>query len=445
MKSIRDALFNPSFPVGHFLDPSEQEQLAAGLVYYEVIKMDNGRTLPLANGGNTDIYINIRESRKQAEAVSFLSDRYAMALKRLGVDCIADVPLAVSNLSGSIQERLGVPAITIREEAKKGRATQGVIIGDMQPGRIVGLYDDVMTDGESKVKPYYAIIQKGGTPYLVIMVDRQQGWKQKFAQLGINMPVWAGTDLHTIRRHLIQTFGLMQRCDPAIEATNPFVVALDGKPWDEVLPLLDEMRPSGPIFKVNDLLHDQSRNNIVRDVSVYGRTMIDFKGHDIPQTVFNTCRQYRENPPWAVTVHASGGEEMIRAAVKAFEGTPTKVLAVTVLTSMDSKTCEMIYNKTRSDEVKELAYLGHMTGCHGFVCSGEEVEELSKLYPGKEFLTPGTRSPGADTHDQKNVITHKEALDRGATKLVAGRQFTQAKHSMIEFKRVIREELGITI
>lgn len=445
MKSIRDALFNPDFPVGFFLDPSEQEQLTAGLVYYEVIKMDNARNLPLANGGNTDIYINIRESRKQAEAVSFLSDRYAMALKRLGVDCIADVPLAVSNLSGSIQERLGVPAITIREEAKKGRATQGVIIGDMQPGRIVGLYDDVMTDGESKIKPYYAIMQKGGTPYLVIMVDRQQGWKRKFAQLGINMPVWAGTDLHTIRRHLIQTFGLMQRCDPAIEEANPFVVALDGKSWEEVLPLLDEMRPSGPIFKINDLLHDQSRNNIVRDVSVYGRAMIDFKGHDIPTTVYNTCKQYRENPPWAVTVHASGGEEMVRAAVKAFEGTPTKVLAVTVFTSMDSKTCEMIYNKTRIDEVKELAYIGHLAGCHGFVCSGEEVEELSKLYPGKEFLTTGTRSPGADAHDQKNVITHKEALDRGATKLIAGRQFTQAKFSVIEFKRVMREELGITI
>ncbi len=446
-KDIRSALFNPEFPIGFFLDPSEQKQLAAALVYFETIKLDNGRNLPLAKGGTTDIYINIRESRKHAEMVKFLADRYAMAMKRLRVDRIADVPLAVSNLSGSIQERIGVPAITIREEAKKGRATQGVIIGAMKPGDIIGLYDDVVTDGESKVKPYFAIRQQGGTPYLVVMVDRQQGWRQKFAQLGIQLPIWAATDLHTIRGHMIDTFGLMQRCDPEMETKNPFILAADGKPWHEVLPLIDELRPGGFIIKVNDLLHDKSRNNIVKDISVYGRIMIDFKGHDIPQTVFNTCMQYRDekNPPWAVTVHASGGEEMIRAAVKAFEGTPTKVLAVTVLTSISDDGCEVIYHHTRPDQVKDLAYIGHLAGCHGFVCSGEEVAELSRLWQGKECVTPGTRSPGVNTDDQKNVVTHKEAIDRGATKLIAGRQFTKAKDPIAELKRVMTDELGIKL
>ncbi|KKU90219.1 MAG: hypothetical protein UY19_C0005G0022 [Candidatus Wolfebacteria bacterium GW2011_GWA2_47_9b] len=279
-KNIRNTLFNPEFPAGFFLDPSEQEQLVAGLVYYDMIKMDNSRRLPLANGGLTDIYINIRESRKFAEGVAFLSDRYAVALKRLGVNRIADVPLAVSNLSGSIQERLGIPAITIREEAKPGRATQGVIIGDMRPGEIIGMYDDVMTDGKSKIKPYYAITAKGGTPYLVIMVDRMQGWRQKFTELGINLPTWAGTDLHTVRRHLINTFGLMQRCEPEMEEKNPFIWALDGMDWDTALPLMDILRPTGAILKMNNLLHNQERSHIVRDVHTYGRTMIDFKGSD---------------------------------------------------------------------------------------------------------------------------------------------------------------------
>lgn len=444
-ENVRNAFLNPDFPVGFFLDPSEQKQLVAGLVYFEMLKLDNARMLPLAGGGKTDIYVSIRESRRYWEAIPWLADFYAMALKRLKVEIFADVPLAVSNLSGSIQERLRIPAITIREQEKKGRATSGVIIGDTRPGKLAGLYDDVITDGESKVMPYWALLAKSLLPYLVVMVDRQQGWKQNFAKKGIHMPVWAATDLHTVRGHVIDTFGLMRRCDPAMEENNPFILAADGKPWDEVLPLIDELRPGGFIIKVNDLLHDKTRNDIVKDISVYGRTMIDFKGHDIPETVYNTCRQYRneKNPPWAVTVHASGGVEMVRAAVRAFEGTPTKVLAVSVLTSMDQETCKTVYHRTRLTEVKDLAKIGHEAGCHGFVCSGNEVQGLKQRYSEKEFVIPGTRSPGAAAHDQKNVITHAEAIRLGATKLVAGRQFTKAISPIGELKRVITDELGI--
>ncbi|AKM78106.1 MAG: Orotidine 5'-phosphate decarboxylase [Candidatus Wolfebacteria bacterium GW2011_GWE1_48_7] len=442
-KNIRNTLFNPEFPAGFFLDPSEQEQLVAGLVYYDMIKMDNSRRLPLANGGLTDIYINIRESRKFAEGVAFLSDRYAVALKRLGVNRIADVPLAVSNLSGSIQERLGIPAITIREEAKPGRATQGVIIGDMRPGEIIGMYDDVMTDGKSKIKPYYAITAKGGTPYLVIMVDRMQGWRQKFTELGINLPTWAGTDLHTVRRHLINTFGLMQRCEPEMEEKNPFIWALDGMDWDTALPLMDILRPTGAILKMNNLLHNQERSHIVRDVHTYGRTMIDFKGSDTPDTIYNTCLEYRNDPPWAVTVHANASGESVRAAVRAFEGTPTKVLAITVLTSIDEQECDTIYHCNRNDEVATLATIGKNAGCHGFVCSGNEVRELASRYPGNEFVVPGTRSPGAAAGSQKNIVPHEDALASGATKLVAGSQFTKAADPVAEFNRVMTDELGI--
>ena len=443
-ENIKNALLFPKFPVNHFLDASEQERLVAGLVYYGLIKVDNNRGLPLKKGGFTDVYINIRDSRNNPEAVAFMADMFASAIKRLRVDCFADVPLAVSHLSSSITERTRIPAITIREQEKAGRATQGLIIGSMCSGDRVAIYDDVITDGASKIQPFRVITRHGGTPYLVVMVDRQQGWQQKFAELGITLPVWSGTDLHTVRHHLINTFGVMQRCDPEMKKRNPFVIALDGKPWGEVLPLLDVMRPSGAIFKINDMLHDQSRRGIIRDVGVYGEVMIDFKVHDTPTTVYNTCMQYRDHQPWAVTVHASGGEDMVRAAVKAFEGTPTKVLVVTVLTSIDPQTCEMIYHDTRPEEVTLLSSIGAAGGCHGFVCSGNEVQRLSAQYGNAmEYLVPGTRSPGADAHDQKNVVTHKEALDRGATHLVAGRQFLEAANPIAEMVRVMRQELGI--
>lgn len=444
-KKVEDALRNPNFPVDHFLDPSEQEQLVAALAYYDLLKLDNNRTLPLKSGGTTDIYINIRDARNQPGAIAFLADMYAMPIARVRPNRFADVPLAVTNLSGSIQERLGIPAVTIREQEKAGRATKGMIIGEVRKGDVVPIYDDVITSGGSAITPYNALSAIGAIPYLIVAVDRQQGWKKLFAKHGINMPVWAGTDLHTVRRHVIDTFGLMKRCDPVMEEKNPFILSLDGKPWDEILPIIDEVRPMGSILKINDLLHDQSRSHIVRDVGVYGKVMIDFKGHDIPETVYNTCRQYRESNPWAVTVHASGGADMIRAAVRAFEGTPTKVLAVTVPTSIDPETCEMIYHCDRPSEVMQLAQIGHEAGCDGFVCSGNEVNTLSHLYPREEFIVPGTRSPGAAEHDQKNVVTHIDACERGATKLIGGRQFMQAPDPVAELKRVMTEELGIVL
>jgi len=447
LTNLKEALYNPDFPVGHFLDPSEQKQLVAGLAYYGLLKLSNARDLPLKKGGFTDIYINIRDSRNNHEATAFLASLYAPAMTRLGVNRFADIPQAVSHLTGSIAERTRLPMITIREQAKEGRATKGLIIGDIKPSDRVAIFDDVITDGGSKAAPYFALSAMGIMPYLIVMVDRQQGWKQKFAQLGINMPVWSATDLHTVRRHVIDTFKLMRRCDPAMEAKNPFIVSLDGKPWEEILPLIDVLRPSGSIFKINDLLHDQHRTHIVRDIGVYGKVMVDFKGHDIPETVYNTCLRYREHPPWAVTVHASGNSEMVRAAMKAFTGTPTKVLAVTALTSLDDNACKTIYGNKRPRTVENLAAIASEDGgCHGFVCSGKkEVAALRATFPGRIFVTPGTRSPGAETHDQKNVVTHAEALKNGATHLVAGRQFLRAPDPAAELKRVMTEELGIAL
>lgn len=444
-ENVRNAFLNPDFPVGHFLDPSEQKQFVAGLIYFEMLKLDNTRMLPLASGGKTDVYANIRESRRHYEAIPWLADLYTMALKRLNVGVFADVPLAVSNLSGSIQERLRIPAITIREQEKKGRATAGVIIGDTKPGQIAGLYDDVITDGESKIMPYWALMAKALLPYLVVMVDREQGWRQNFANEGINMPVWAATDLHTVRRHVINTFGLMQRCDPVMEEKNPFIWALDGMDWETAQPLMDILRPTGAIFKANNLLHNQERSHIVRDIHTYGRSMLDIKASDTPDTVYNTCMEHRKDPPWAVTVHASGGIDMVAAARRAFMGTQTKVLAVTVLTSIDEATCETIYHRARLDEVMDLAEIGNNGGCDGFVCSGHEVAKLSKDYPHREFVVPGTRSPGEETHDQKNVVTHAQAMEWGATHLIAGRQFTKAKDPVAEFNRVTTNELGIKL
>jgi orotidine-5'-phosphate decarboxylase len=133
---------------------------------------------------------------------------------------------------------------------------------------------------------------------------------------------------------------------------------------------------------------------------------------------------------------------MVQAAVDTLKGTPTKVLAVTVLTSIKDG-CEEVYNRLPMDEVLALAAIANRAGAHGFVCSPEEVGELSKLYPGKEFVTPGLRSPGKEKHDQLRTDTPKGAKDNGATKFVMGRQIFEATDPVAEVMRILTEELEI--
>tara|TARA_Y100000310_G_scaffold329709_1_gene400056 strand:- start:6410 stop:7243 length:834 start_codon:yes stop_codon:yes gene_type:complete len=275
------------------------------------------------------------------------------------------------------------------------------------------------------------------------LADHQQGWQQKFAQEGIKLPVWAGMTLHDVRRCLIQNLGVMQRCTLEAEAKNPIIVALDGKSWEEILPTLDQLRTTGCILKVNDFAFANGFDNVLPDLSVYGRVMLDLKLHDIKNTIANTCKRIRVHKPWAVTVHASGSKAMMEEAVKTLEGTSTKVLAVTVLTSFDEATCEEVYVRKPWDQVMALARIAKEAGAHGLVCSPEEVKELKRIYPEMTFVVPGVRSPGAAKGDQKRVATPREARDDGADHLVMGRQVLGAEDPVKEVERVMTEELGI--
>jgi|GEM_PF-31739 len=423
----------------------ERIAVIQALLRFGLIKFDNARKLPLKSGGTTDIYVNLRNARNNPQAIEFLAEVYANALRRLGIDLFGEVPDSVSCFAGPIAIKLNKPYLTLREKAKEGRVAKADVIGEARPGQSVCIIDDVITDGASKLAPYLKCVAMGLIVLPnIVLVDRQQGWKKKFHELGIHAGIWPGMTLHDIRKYLI-TSGLMERCNPEVEKKNPIIVALDGKSWEEILPLIDQLRTSGCILKVNDLLFNQGISNLIADLQVYGRVMADLKCHDIKTTVENIIKHLLPNPPWAVTVHASGGEDMIRAAVKALEGTQTKVLAVTVLTSLDEKTCEEIYTRLPLAQVLQLAEIANRAGAHGFVCSPHEVAELKKLYPDKELVTPGVRSPGAEQNDQQRVDTPFNAIAHGSTKLVMGRQILGSNDPVAEVKRLLKEELGIEI
>lgn len=364
-------------------------------------------------------------------------------MRRLAPKRFIEVPDAVSCFAGVISVNTGIPYITVRETPKTGRVSKAKTVGAGKFGETAAILDDVITNGASKLVPYAEALAMGLKLLpLIVLVDRQQGWKQDFAKLGINLSVWAGMNLHDIRKYLISN-GIMARCDKELEEKNPIIVALDGKNWETILPLIDQLRTSGCILKVNDLLFNEGMKKLIPDLQVYGRVMADLKAHDIPNTVENIVRHILPNPTWAVTVHASGGEKMIKAAVNILSGTKTMVLAVTVLTSIDEKNGKEIYSRLPFDQVKRLAKIAYRAGAHGLVCSPEESGYLKGNFPEMKIVTPGVRSPGADKGDQERVNTPAAARENGSDFQVMGRQILGAPDPVAEVKRVLSEELKI--
>ena len=433
-----------------WLTRGEQEEVVETLIGFNngLIKWDNNRNLPLKSGGKTDIYINLRDGRDNPKANRYLAKLYANPLRRLGVHRFAEIPEAVSGIASMLAEELDTGYLTVREQSKAGRVSDATITGSApRSGEQFALIDDVITTGLSKDVPYRTLVSLlRYAPPMVVLVDREQGWRKKFTENGIESEVWAGMTLHDVRRVLIGK-GYMQLCDPATEAKNPVIVGLDGKPWRDILPIIDQMRLSGSILKVNDLVFDEGIKRLLPELRVYARRlMIDLKCHDVASTVENTCKHLRKHQPWAVTVHASGHRDMIFAAVKALEGTPTIVLGVTVLTSLGEDGCTEVYHTRPLGQVLNLAKIAVESGARGLVCSGEEVGELRKLYPDIVLVVPGVRSPDAEVGIQKRVVTPAEAMKSGATHIVMASQLLKAKEGpVVELSRVMKEELGIAV
>ena len=153
---------------------------------------------------------------------------------------------------------------------------------------------------------------------------------------------------------------------------------------------------------------------------------LDVKLHDIPNTVAKAVEALRPLSPAVLTVHAAGGRAMLEAA-KAAAGTDTRVVAVTVLTSLGAGDLgETGVGDSPAAQVDRLAALARSAGLDGIVCSGAEVEAASRTWPDGFFVVPGVRPEGSAIGDQKRVVTPRGALDAGASILVIGRPITSA-------------------
>jgi len=154
---------------------------------------------------------------------------------------------------------------------------------------------------------------------------------------------------------------------------------------------------------------------------------LDLKLHDIPNTVAKAVQALRSLEPAILTVHAAGGRAMLENA-KAAASPKTKVIAVTVLTSLDEKDLAAAGVKgSAAEQVARLAALAQSAGLDGIVCSGEEIGAARKAWPDGFLVVPGVRPKGSGVADQKRIVTPRGAIDDGASILVIGRPITDAE------------------
>jgi orotidine-5'-phosphate decarboxylase len=208
---------------------------------------------------------------------------------------------------------------------------------------------------------------------------------------------------------------------------KPIFVAIDTPDLDRAVELANAVREYAGGVKLGlEFFSARGPAGIERIAELGLPIFLDLKLHDIPNTVGKTVEALAPLRPAVLTVHAAGGRLML-AAAKAAAPAETKVVAVTVLTSLDqSDLMAAGISGTPQDQVRRLAKLAQEARVDGIVCSGAEVASAREAWPSGFFVVPGVRPAGADIADQKRVVTPEKALDDGGSILVIGRPITGA-------------------
>jgi orotidine-5'-phosphate decarboxylase len=230
---------------------------------------------------------------------------------------------------------------------------------------------------------------------------------------------------------------------PEVLPVTP-IVALDVPTATEAFGLIEQLGGHCRFYKVGNELFTAEGPNFVRELVARGLDVfLDLKFHDIPNTVAGGVRNAAALGARLVTVHASGGVQMLSAAVGA-AGPTCGVLAVTVLTSLSAVDLSSAWGR-RDDvdlptEVERLANKAVTAGAHGVVCSGREAARINERFgAGLAVLVPGVRAAGASTQDQARVVTPRQAAQAGARYIVVGRMVTAAPDRRVAFEALLAE------
>lgn len=222
---------------------------------------------------------------------------------------------------------------------------------------------------------------------------------------------------------------------------NRLIAALDTPTRADADALVERLGGVPSWIKIGLELFCAEGPSIVADHAKAGRSvMLDLKLHDIPETVARATARVASLGAGLLTVHTSGGPAMLKAAVAA-AGASMKVLAVTVLTSLDESDLAAVgATGPLPDLVAKRAQLAVAAGCGGVVASPQEAEAIRRVVP-KDFLivTPGIRPAGGDHGDQKRVMTPAAARAAGADMIVVGRPLRDAKDPAAAARAIVNE------
>jgi orotidine-5'-phosphate decarboxylase len=221
------------------------------------------------------------------------------------------------------------------------------------------------------------------------------------------------------------------------------IIALDVPTRADAESLLDRLGPDADFVKVGLQLFTAEGPDVVRAMQARGcRVFLDLKLHDIPNTVAHAVRSAARLGVDLLTVHASGGGAMLRAAADARDG-GLELLGVTVLTSLSARELAQAWGRdalSAEDEVARLARTAEAAGLDGVVASVAELPVIRRATgEGFRVLTPGIRLAGDDAGDQSRVATPAEAARLGADYVILGRSVTAAADPASALRRAIRE------
>jgi len=224
---------------------------------------------------------------------------------------------------------------------------------------------------------------------------------------------------------------------------NPIFVAIDTQDATRATEIAKAVRGHAGGLKLGLEFFSAQGPAGVRRIAEFGLPIfLDLKLHDIPNTVARAVEALAPLEPAILTVHAAGGHEMLLAAKRAAPPS-TKVVAVTLLTSLDAADlADLGIDRSPAEQVARFAWVARDAGIDGIVCSGEEVAGAHGAWPDGYLVVPGIRPHGADVGDQKRVVTPAKAIDDGASVLVIGRPITAAPdpaHALMDIQRILSQ------
>jgi orotidine-5'-phosphate decarboxylase len=228
---------------------------------------------------------------------------------------------------------------------------------------------------------------------------------------------------------------------------NPIIAALDVPTAEQAWQLAEQIAPAVGAFKIGSELFTAAGPDIVKKIRATGASVfLDLKFHDIPNTVAKSVIAAVQLDVQMLTVHTSGGFEMLKAAEQAAEEVawklgriPPLVLGVTVLTSLDIAALREIGLDVNVEyQVRRLATVATKAGLRGLVCSPQEVAKLRQtIPPAMQLVTPGIRTGAEMADDQKRTLTPREAVQAGANWLVIGRPIYAAENPRAAAEKIL--------